>query len=180
MSRRVLYGAALLPQLLLLGCLIASEEWSLRHGVRVLLEIGPWDQSAPGGYRSERGLAIAWLRRDLAGGKELDLERGDLIYVLLETEGEVHRAAGISGQRPDPTFWPFLRGRVGSVNEDELEVEYGFSDHYVGKTRGLGDSASSTRLAVRIGRNGAGHVEDLLVDGQPYDEWRRQQEEQRK
>ncbi len=181
MSRRLLYGAALLPQLLFLGYLIGSEEWSLHHGTRVLLQVESrraWN--GPAYSRYDVDVAINEVDRSLARGDPFEPEAGDLIYVWLEPVGEVHRAAGFSRERPAAEVGPFLRGRVRSVSDGPMRVDYGLS-HFRGPVHApqIGGQCE-TRLAVRIGRNGAGHVEDLVVDGLPFAEWSRRQEEQQR
>lgn len=173
--RRLLYLGAILVQIGVIGALVANEEMKLAFGSRVELEVVGRDPLDPlAGAYQDIDLAIERLPLSLGRPGE-SAARGDRVFVSLRMGENGHVASGYGLREPSPESDLYLRGRVVAVDDAEIRVEYGLSRYYVPF-----DAADPTleerprlRVVVFVTADGRGTIEDLLVDGVPFDEWNR-------
>lgn len=183
MNRRLLYLLALAPQLLLLGWMIAREEWNLANGQEVILEIEPYDPMHPvKGYYHQTRLAIAFVETGLGREPDWSPKLRETVYVLLEKGVNNHTAAGYSRSRPEQAGAVYLEGRVARIDPDGLTVDYGLSHYFVSMRAAdptlqpeVGDRRRQLQLRVRVRDDGSATIDTMLVDGEPFAEWNRRQ-----
>ncbi len=157
MSRRVAFWLALLPQVLLLGFLIAREEARLRSAPRVLLRVvvstleeDPWY----GMPRLEVARVATGAAIDSSGALPTT---GTRIYVTLAAdEGGIHRAAGWSRRHPSSDV-PFVAGRVMALDDEWIWLDCDVESIPYGVTDGV--------ATVRLSPSGEGTIEGFDASG---------------
>lgn len=173
--RRMLYLAALVPQLLLLGFMVGSAERTLREGVAVDLEIVAYDPIDPlaGRYMDVR-LAAQTVDASLLWGAAEDFVVSAPAYAIL-TRDTPAQVRNLSAWPPDPGEL-FLQGTVTYTGET-VQLDYGlsrffFSSDGVDPSLHVKDDGTRPELRLRVRlRDGSHTAETLLVDGVPYAEW---------
>lgn len=181
MSRGALSLGTLAAQALVLGGLVAREEGVLRSGTRVVLKVGAVDpMEFFAGRYVETPPAIGVLDLSTMPPLAARPRAGSTVYVRLSRAEPFWKATAISLSAPDAqgSEEVYLRGVVTSRGEGpSLGVDYGIGRYYIPE-KARDPSAwrqggrRSLSLVVRVGRSGRGVVEDLLVDGTPFREWR--------
>lgn len=173
--RKIMFLGGVLLQIVVIGLLVAREEWNLGYGSRIELEVVGRDPLDPfaGAYQYIT-LAIERLPRALARG-DAPLEVGERVFVALRSGENGFEASGYSAGEPSPESDLYLRGRIVDVDDQTVGIDYGLSRYYV--PFGAGDPTVGDRLALRlvvfVTADGRGTIEDLLVEGVPFDEWNR-------
>ncbi|MFH0946896.1 MAG: GDYXXLXY domain-containing protein [Planctomycetota bacterium] len=170
MKLGVKYLLAVAAQIAVLLFLVVQSEWALRHGQRVLLEVVSHEDLHPlTGRARELHVAVAELDKDLQHDPDWEPTPREAVYVLLREGPGGHFPAGYTNRRPAGGL--FLRGRITSVTPERITVDYGLDRFYV-PSAATGDFPDC-KLAVRVTADGTALIEDLLVDGQPYADWKR-------
>jgi uncharacterized membrane-anchored protein len=202
MTKGTLFRIAVALQVALLGWMVAASERTLSRGTLVVLKVRPVD---PIDYMTGRFVRvrpeIATL--DLAvvplvgepGESSNGVLPGDSPYAGLLNDPvlvELRPAGGLwiatrvvwAGGAVAPHA-PYLRGRVESVHENHLDVDYGLERFDI--PYDAEDPSPLTRsgehvvaLAVRVADDGRSVTEDLVVDGRPFAEWNAAEKAKRK
>lgn len=187
MSRRLKFVAAMLVQFAILGAMVISAELTLKHGLRVELEVEPFDPIDPlSGRHLVVNLAAARIdRRYLDPAIGDDLVPGDALFVTLDTSVTPAIVVGASRSRPLEGI-PFARATVRDVSPSLVRVDYGLERYFIpldaedpSLFRDANGRRAELRLVVRIDDDGRIVTEDLLVDGAPFSEWNARQREGR-
>lgn len=193
MNRKLAFQLAVALQLVFLGWMVAAKERTLATGTRVVLRVQPVD---PTDYRSGRYIQITpaiaridpekvkVVRGDTgaaapAGSADSGLASltGRTVFVELTHKGELWEATRVvvegAGILPHT---PFLRARVTMPFDATLRLDYSLERFYIPADghdpSGLArDPDHSVRVVVRVPSDGAGVIEDLLVDGKTWKEW---------
>jgi uncharacterized membrane-anchored protein len=195
MNRKLAFQVAVALQLVFLGWMVAAKERTLATGTRVVLKVQPID---PVDYRSGHYIQItpAIARIDpakvplvrgppgAAGNAPAGAENPDLAslagrtaFVELTHEGELWEATRVvvegAGVLP---HLPFLRARVEVPFDATLRLDYSLERFYIpadghDPSSLARDPNHSIRVVVRVPNDGAGVIEELLVDGKTWKEW---------
>jgi len=182
MNRKIAFQVAVALQLVFLGWMVAAKERTIATGLRVTLKVAPFD---PNDYLSGRYLritpAIAQIdpaKVEVVRGREsLASLAGRNAFVELTRDGDVWDATRVvvdgSGVTPRR---PFLRARVEYSMDTALHLDYSFERFYIPADGHDPSVFSSDRphalvAVVRVPSDGAGVLEDLLVDGKPWKTW---------
>jgi hypothetical protein len=193
MTKGTLFRIAVALQVALLGWMVASSERTLDHGTLVLLKVRPVD---PIDFMTGRFVRV---RPEIA---TLDLSAvplvgepgesyngvlpGDSPYAgLLNDHVLVEVRPGAGSWIATRVVWegglvaphaPFLRGRVASAHDRQLDLDYGLDRFDI--PYDAEDPTPLTRsgehvvvLAVRVTSDGRSVTEDLRIDGQPFAAW---------
>ena len=183
MKRSTLYALALLPQVLVLGGLVARSEHTLRLGRRVVLEVravDPMDLFV--GRYVATPLAIEQVDLDDYSFDGTAIAPDSAIWVRLEEGEPWWTATNVAREPYDDGVW--LRGTVQSASDVDgrhtARVSLGLDRYFIpeesedpagwvdGKPRQLA-------LVVRVTPDGTAGIEDLLVDGASFADWSRAQ-----
>jgi uncharacterized membrane-anchored protein len=190
MNKKIAFYVAVALQLVVLGWMVAAKERALLTGARVVLPVQPID---PMDYMSGRYIAISpaialidttktpLFRGDTGDGSDPATAFAPLtdryVFVELEQSGEVWTASRVVVEGAGvPPHQPFLRARVNSHDGALLRLDYSLNRFFIPADGHdpsflVSDPAHTVRVVVRAPTDGAGVVEDLLVDGKPWKEW---------
>ena len=96
-----------------------------------------------------------------------DLERGDRILVTLERQGDIWQATGYHRKHPRPGQL-FITG----IADDSGRLDFGIDTYFVPEGTGhVIERAQDVKVVVLVEpRRGDAVIEDVLVDGVPFDE----------
>jgi len=179
MSRAALYWAAIAPSFLAVAALAIRAEWTLRAGIEVRLAVRAYD---PMDALSGRYLAVPLAIEHFDPGeaaRDLGLAHaGATVWVQLEPDEPVWRAAGVLDAPPEDESVVALRGTV--VNEDQrvLWIDYGLDRFFIPQDASdptVPRDAHRLIAVVRVTRDGRCALADLLVDGERYADWNARQ-----
>jgi uncharacterized membrane-anchored protein len=177
--------------------MVASKERARSIGMRVVLKVAPVD---PKDYMSGRYIQItpAIARLDPA---KVPVERGGVassgagptregaadsgtpsllghvVFFELTRDGDVWdaRRVVVDGSGVEPRR-PFLRARVDYSPDTSLRLDYSLDRFYIpadGHDPSFlaFDSQHSVKVVLKVPSDGAGVIEDLLVDEKTWKEW---------
>lgn len=173
MKPLIAYVLCSLPGLCALSWMVVREEWSVAHGRELVLDTRPVDpMSLFSGRYATVNFAIDLALREVPGPVPRPL-RGTRVYTWLEQRGEWWVPVRVALEKPADPAVPFVRG----------EFQYGDSIHY-NATRFYiphegRDPAQASRdqggVQARVSVDDSGRVRlvDLIVEGQPYEQWSR-------
>lgn len=159
---RVAFWVIVAAQLAFLLGFIAVREVSLRTGTEVTLQTVPVDPRSllQGDYAIldyEVAQMPEWMR---------DWEQGRTVYVSLQEERDVWTASFYSGARDDVEGDVFIKGRIDRPGH----LEFGIGTYFVPEGTGhIVEGARDVKVVVRVNADGGAVIEDLLVDGEPFD-----------
>ena len=154
-------------QVLLLLGLIADREFTLRTGTEVVLETLPVDPRSllQGDYVVLR-YEIAQLPDDWKAGP------GQEVYVYLEEGPEAWQAVRREFYRDESDGHPFIKGTV----EQNGEIDFGIGTYFVPEGSGhIIEQSTDIKVVVSVDNRGRAVIKDVLVDGEPFDEVRTQE-----
>jgi len=173
----VLFGAAGLIQIVLIGLMAADRVMILRTGVDVTLQTRPVD---PRDFLRGDYVVLSYDISTVPAGSpadELSAERGNPIFVKLAPNRDgfyqaisVH-AAPIDVASPEV----LIRGHIAGSFGKTLQVRYGIERYFVpeGEGRNLEDARNRRKLTIvaAVAPTGRAAIKRLLIDGEPvYDE----------
>ncbi len=184
--RLLLYGAAALLQIVLIGYMVFDRAQVLRTGADVTLRTEPVDPRDL--LRGDYVVLFYEISRLPAGSLQGTpaMERHGFLYVTLapQPDGFYNAASLDSAPRPVRPGEVLLRGRVkygadcGARNDaycDVITLDYGLERYFVpeGEGRELEHARNARRLSVvaAVTPSGRAAIKRLLLDGKPvYDE----------
>lgn len=179
MSRAARYWAAVVPSFLAVAALAIRAEWTLRTGREVRLEVRAYDpmDALSGRYL---GVPLAIERFDPGdAARDSGLAHpGATLWMRLEEDEPVWRAAEVLLAPPEDPEVVALRGTVLSEHQRELWIDYGLDRFFIpqdGSDPSLPPGAHRLIAVVRVTRDGSCALADLLVDGERYADWNARQ-----
>ncbi|PKB71616.1 MAG: hypothetical protein BZY87_04430 [SAR202 cluster bacterium Io17-Chloro-G6] len=159
---KIAFWATVAGQIILLAAFIAVKENTLRTGTSVLLQTVPVDPLSllQGEFvvlRYEIGEMPDWAR---------NASRGETFYVFLREDSDgVWRERGYQRGKPK-SGEVFIKGRVDSPGR----LEFGIDTFFIPEGTGhIIERSRDVKVRVAIGSGGTAVIEDLLVDGKPFD-----------
>ena len=158
---KIAFWATVAGQIILLLAFIAVKEDVLRSGTTVLLQTVPIDpRSLLQGDFAILDYEIAELP-DWAASR-----RGDTIYVeLFEGADGVWLARQYLMERPGSDRL-FIKGTVDSRGR----LEFGIDNYFIPEGTGhIIEGATDVEVRVAVSSGGSAVIEELLVDGEPFD-----------
>ena len=163
MSRtlKIAFWATVLGQIILLLAFIAVKENTLRTGTSVLLQTAPIDpRSVLQGDFAILDYEIA----ELPG--HLVVRTGQVFYVeLFEGPEGVWAAGRYLEERPDSDA-VFIKGTVNSRGRLEFDIDNFFVPEGTGD---IIERSTDVKALVVVSSSGSAVLEDLIVDGFPFD-----------
>ncbi len=151
-------------QVLLLVGLIADREYTLRSGVDVVLKTLPIDPRSllQGDYVILR-YEVAQIPENWKASPRQE------VYVYLEEGPESWQAVRREFRRNDSDDQPFIKGTVGSGGE----IDFGIGTYFVPEGSGhIIEQSTEIKVVVSVDNRGRAVIKDVLVDGEPFDEVR--------
>jgi uncharacterized membrane-anchored protein len=182
MTRRLKFVIAMFVQFSILGLMIAQAEWTLRSGVRIELEVEPFDPIDPlSGRHLVVRLAANWIEGDrIEPSDQIDLEVGDTLYVTFDVHPKP--AVLIRASRTEPPAVVHYAKATVRATGPVVEVDYGLDRFFIPLDatdpsifRDATGKRPLLRLVARLANGGRIVTEDLLVDGIPFLEWNERQ-----
>ena len=151
-------------QVLLLLGLVADREYTLRTGTEVVLETLPIDP------RSLLQGDYVILRYEISQvPDDWKASPGQEVYVYLEEGAESWQAVRREFRRDDSHDQPFIKGTVGSGGE----IDFGIGTYFVPEGSGhIIERSTDIKVVVSVDNRGKAVIKDVLVDGEPFDEVR--------
>ena len=163
---RLTFGAIVLAQVLLLIGVIGQREYSLRHGTEVVLQIRPVDPRSL--FQGDYAILAYEISRPPREGQ---FSNGDSVYVYLEEGPESWRGVDYRHRRDSSDKRPFIKGRMG----DHRDIDFGIGTYFVPEGTGyIIEDAADVKVVVSVNYRGHAIIKDVLVDGVPFHEARRQ------
>ncbi|MCI0843935.1 MAG: GDYXXLXY domain-containing protein [Chloroflexi bacterium] len=164
MSRtlKIAFWATVLGQIILLLAFIAVKENTLRSGTSVLLQVAPIDPpSLFQGYYATLDYEIAALPDYVRPATQ-----GESFYVVLR-EGPEGVWQALVYLRENPVSGEvFIKGTVNSRGR----LEFGIDTFFVPEGTGqIIERSSDVKALVFVSSSGSAVLEDLIVDGFPFD-----------
>ena len=164
MSRtlKIAFWATVLGQIILLLAFIAVKENTLRSGTSVLLQVAPIDPpSLLQGYYATLDYEIAALPDYVRPATQ-----GESFYVVLR-EGPEGVWQALVYLRENPVSGEvFIKGTVNSRGR----LEFGIDTFFVPEGTGqIIERSSDVKALVFVSSSGSAVLEDLIVDGFPFD-----------
>lgn len=143
--------------------MIGVRYYTLSAGTPVLLKaspVDPWDVFRGEYVRLEYD--ITWIK-----GPDLDSNRRQDVYVVLEKGDKYWQAAGISLDKPVLTGEQiFIKGSADYYNEfkGEYHVSYGIESYFVEEGTGIGlQQAKVLDAQVKVDRFGSAVIEKIIA-----------------
>ncbi|MBI3269331.1 MAG: GDYXXLXY domain-containing protein [Planctomycetes bacterium] len=175
MNTRVGFYAVVALQLGFLASMGIVKQYERVTGEKVVLEVVPVDpRDFFRGDYVVLGYNLSRLERGPAGLTGAPVDAGQTLFVTLEREAGDRtkvKAAGAS-LSPPARGTLFLRGRVTTVTDERVGVEYGIEQYFVPERRGreIEVAARERRVTVEVSITAAGdgQVCRLLVDGRTW------------
>jgi len=161
-SLKIAFWATVAGQIILLLAFIAVKENTLLTGTSVLLQTVPIDpRSLLQGDFAILDYEIAELPGGFAGSRQ-----GDRIYVeLFEGPDGVWVAGRYAREKPDSDR-VFIKGKVN----DRGRLSFGIDAFFIPEGTGhIIERSRDVKARVSINSSGSAVIEDLLVDGLPFD-----------
>ena len=164
MSIKTPSGCSRIP----IGGFIAQKEYTLRTGHEVLLQTVPIDPRDlfRGDYVILR-YGISTIDTAEIQSDRKEYEKGDKVYLSLETEGKYVSPRSLHTSPPGEGL--YIKGRVRDVRDARLTIEYGIESYFVPEGEGkvierqLGKDVD---VKTAIDKSGNAAIKALLIDGQ--------------
>ena len=159
---KIAFWATVAGQIALLVAFIAVKENTLRTGTSVLLQTVPVDPlSLLQGEYVVLDYEIANISDKLPNSRQ-----GDTIYLhLLEGADGVWRGIGYTGNKPGADR-VFIKGTVTRPGR----LEFGIDTYFIPEGTGrIIERARDVKVRVALSSGGTAVIEELLVDGEPFD-----------
>lgn len=159
---KIAFWATVAGQIILLLIFIAVKEDTLRSGTSVILETAPVD---PRSILQGDFVVLDYKIAELPKGME-KTPRGERIYVGLKPGAEgVWDAYFYTPEQPSSDE-VFIRGTVN----DRGRLEFGIDTFFIPEGKGfIIDRASDVKVRVTVDTTGKAVIEDLILDGLPFD-----------
>ncbi len=159
---KIAFWATVAGQIILLLAFIGVKENTLRTGTSVLLQTVPIDP------RSLLQGDFVILDYEIANisDKIPNSRQGDTIYIqLLEDADGVWRGVAYTPNKPDADR-VFIKGTVTRPGR----LEFGIDTYFIPEGTGrIIERAGDVKVRVAISSGGTAVIEELLVDGEPFD-----------
>ena len=98
-----------------------------------------------------------------------EINKGDTVYVALSNVDGDEFSLDVQTGEPSGRTDLFIKGQVGTRNNDVITVEYGIEQYFVPEGRGLEiEQADEVEVRVKINRSGIAAIEGLIVDGEDW------------
>lgn len=169
-------------QVLVLGFMAGQREWIMRTGTPLTLRTAPIDPNDPmrGAYVRLnydisvvpaalcRGEVAGWMKLNSGEWRQRRSLRDRVVYAALKINE--HGIAELTALREiPPTSGPFLRGRVVSVDTDDIRVRYGIEALFMSKEAALRTESMAIKekagapmaVSVAVGGNGTAVLKDF-------------------
>ena len=164
MSRlmKIAFWATVAGQIILLLAFIAVKETTLRTGTSVLLQTVPVDPlSLLQGEYVGLDYEIANISDEIPNSRQ-----GDTIYIqLLEDAEGVWRGIAYTLNKPDADR-VFIKGTVTRAGR----LEFGINTYFIPEgTDYIIERSRDVKVRVALSSGGTAVIEELLVDGEPFD-----------
>jgi len=163
---RLSFIIIVLFQILILVGLMGFNEATLAFGKKVVLQTAPVDPRDI--FRGD----YVTLRYEISTLSNMPglqtVKEGEKAYVRLEQRGDIWEATEVS--RVYRENWPVLiSGEVTNIRDDRTIMEYGIESYFVpeGKGREI-ERAEDIKVRVSIDRSGKAIIENLILDGAPF------------
>ena len=159
---RIAFWAIVAAQLVFLIGFIGVREAALRTGTEVVLQTVPVDP------RSLLQGDYAILDYEIARLPDWmdELATGRTVYVALREERDAWTSSAYTDERSRVDGEVFIRGRIDRTGH----ADFGIGTYFVPEGTGhIVERAQDVKVVVRVDRNGNAVIEDLLVDGEPFD-----------
>ncbi len=159
---KIAFWAVIAGQIILLVAFIAVKENTLRTGTSVLLQTVPIDPTSPlqGDFvilDYEIATLPAWAS---------DARPGETFYVFLREDSDgVWRESGYQRGKPN-TEAVIIKGTVTRPGHLEFGIDTFFIPEGTGR---IIEQAGDVKVRVAISSGGTAVIEELLVDGLPFD-----------
>ncbi len=166
----------ILFQLGILAFMVFSATRPLRTGEPITLKVRPIDPRdlMRGNYvvldYDFSSVDLSEVDNDLLEHKDLNLKKGDFVYVLLEPRGDYHRMGKIAFQQPSPDDFPFIKARITYINRGgrkaQLRLNAGIDSYYTDKETALAMEQSLwgreiDRVHVMVTRDGEARIKEM-------------------
>ncbi len=149
--------------LLVFGIVILTLSWPLLVGKTYVLKTRPVD---PFDVLRGQYVIIGYEIGSISDVSIPESAKGDYVYVILETDSE-----GISRPKTAtldyPEFDDFIRGKIVSVNDNSINIEYGIEQFFF--ERGAKFSMINVTVEVKVDKIGKVRISQLLQNGIPLD-----------
>ena len=159
---KIAFWATVAGQIILLLAFIGVKENTLRTGTSVLLQTVPIDP------RSLLQGDFVILDYEIANisDKIPNSRQGDTIYILLLEDADgVWRGIAYTQNKPDADR-VFIKGTVTRPGR----LEFGIDTYFIPEGTGrIIERARDVKVRVAINSGGTAVIEELLVDGEPFD-----------
>jgi len=159
---KIAFWATVAGQIILLLAFIGVKENTLRTGTSVLLQTVPIDP------RSLLQGDFVILDYEIANisDKIPNSRQGDTIYIqLLEDADGVWRGIAYTPNKPDADR-VFIKGTVTRPGR----LEFGIDTYFIPEGTGrIIERARDVKVRVALSSGGTAVIEELLVDGEPFD-----------
>ena len=161
---RIAFLAVVAAQLVFLIGFIGIREAALSTGTEVVLQTVPVDpRSLLQGDYAILDYEIATLPNYL---QQQQLSVGDTVYVALEEEQGVWKAAEHTLNRSNVDGDVFIKGRI----DDRGRLDFGIGTYFVPEGTGrIIERAQDVKVVVSVDDDGNAVIKDVLVDGEPFD-----------
>ena len=159
---KIAFWATVAGQIILLLAFISVKENTLRTGTSVLLQTVPVD---PLSLLQGEFVVLDYEIANIAD-KIPNSRQGDTIYIqLLEDADGVWRGIAYTPNKPDADR-VFIKGTVTRPGR----LEFGIDTYFIPEGTGrIIERARDVKVRVAISSGGTGVIEELLVDGEPFD-----------
>ena len=161
---RIAFLTVVAAQLLFLIGFIGIRETALFTGTEVVLQTVPVDpRSLLQGDYAILDYEIADLPEYL---QQQQLSVGNTVYVALEEEQGVWKAAEHTLNRSNVDGDVFIKGRI----DDRGRLDFGIGTYFVPEGTGrIIERGQDVRVVVSVDDDGNAVIKDVLVDGEPFD-----------
>ncbi len=183
MKTKVAWFATFLAQALLLFGMVAREEFARSHGTKVVLAVGAIDpMDVLSGRYVSVPLKISTVDLESVSHPAEMPQPGETAFVRLEKRQDVFEVAEIAAEPAVPGgLW--ARATVSTRTEITeatrlIQLDFGVDRFYIPETgndpsfaRRASGERVEIRVAARIAPDGRIVIEDMLIDGVPYEQW---------
>lgn len=171
MSKKIIFTLILVLWVILLFGFIAYKEYTLKTGEKILLKTRPIDpRDLFRGDYIVLTYEISSLNIDILENKDLNVSKGDTVYIGLKKEGKYWTSQNIHKNRPTGLS---IRGKIKNIREHIsfgkiLDIEYGIESFFVpeGEGRELERYRNSQNLDVEVSIDKFGNavIKNLYID----------------
>ena len=166
LPKRFIVPALILVAVIQVAVLVVEylgSAWPIWYGQPVVLPTEPVDPRSlfRGNYVS-LNFQINRLDRDWFP----EARKNQVVFVSLEPSGDIWRASGIFAEPPEDQT--FIRGRIRSVYQDTLRLEYGIEALFMPKDEALAAEKEARQVAwvtVYVGGSGKSRAHEFVCLG---------------